>query len=455
MHYTALMLEAAPRLLTRDQLSWLAVLRADRGNILAALRYWCDADDAGNALSLAVSLTVMTLLLGNESDTAEWIGEALAVPGEADQDLRAIAEALHVMLSVMEPMRTRTSVASAAVTYPGLTERLDALDIEKYPVAGLLRPVYAMFAKDDERLRGYLDQARAGRDEWLVAASWMMTATHAENDGNLAEMRAAVTEAVGRFRALGERWGLSSALQTAGNIALLDGDLDGATAAFTEAGRLLAEIGHREDLSQVQLRLAEIAARQGDLARARELSAAVRSAAETEGSSVDRGIAATWWAGFEAAWGDIDAARPLHADTERLLARFSPAHPVRDHLEAMVATTGSLIAIADKDMRGAREQAARAYRAAVAAQDMPLLALASGAVTELAFTLGQHERAAELLGARTVVRGSDDPTDPTALKLTPLVRAALGTSRYETCYASGRALARPEAIERLDPAGLG
>jgi predicted ATPase len=454
MHYTALMLEAAPRLLTRDQLSWLAVLRADRDNILAALRYWCDADDAGNALSLAVSLTVMTLLLGNESDTAEWIGEALAVPGEADQDLRTIAEALHVLLSVMEPMSTRTGGASAAVTYPGLTERLDDIDIERYPVAGLLRPVYAMFAKDDERLRGYLGQARAGRDEWLVAASWMMTATHAENDGNLAEMRAAAAEAVERFRALGERWGLSSALQTAGNIGLLDGDLDGATAAFTEAGRLLAEIGHREDLSQVQLRLAEIAARQGDLARARELSAAVRSAAEADGSSVDRGIAATWWAGFEAAWGDIDAARPLHADTERLLVRFSPAHPVRAHLEAMVATTGTLIAIADKDMRGAREQAARAYRAAVAAQDMPLLALASGAVAELAFTLGQHERAAELLGARTVVRGSDDPTDPTALKLPPLLRAALGTGRYETLYASGRALARPEAIEHLNPAAF-
>ena len=67
------------------------------------------------------------------------------------------------------------------------------------------------------------------------------------------------------------------------------------------------------------------------------------------GSPIDRGIAAAWWAGFEVAWGDIDAARPLHADTERLLARFSPAHPAREHLEAMVAATGALIAIADKD----------------------------------------------------------------------------------------------------------
>jgi hypothetical protein len=397
----------------------------------------------------------MTLLLGNESDTAQWIGEALAVPGEADQDLRTVAEALYVVLGVMEVTGTSAGGASAGGTYPGLTERLDAIDIEKHPVAGLLRPIYAMFAKEDWRVRGYLDQARAGRDEWLVAASWMMTATHAENEGNLAEMRAAADEAVDRFRALGERWGLSSALQTAGNIGLLDGDLDGATAAFTEAGRLLEEIGHREDLTQVRLRLAEIAARQGDLARARELSAAVRSAAEADGSLIDRGVAATWWAGFEAGWGNIDAARPLHAETERLLARFSPAHPVHEHLEALVATTGTLIAIADKDVRGAREQAARAYRAAVAAQDMPLLTLASGAVAELAWTLGQHERAAGLLGARTVVRGGIDPTDPTALKLAPLLRAALGTDRYEASYAAGRGLSRPAAIERLDPAGLG
>jgi predicted ATPase/DNA-binding SARP family transcriptional activator len=453
-HYTALMREAAPKLLTRDQLSWLAVLRADRDNILAALRYWCDADDAENALSLAVSLTIMTLLLGNESDTAEWIGEALAVPGEADTGLRTLAEALHVVLSVMEPMSTITDAALASDTYPGLIERLDAVDIGAYPVAGLLRPVFAMFVKDDRRALKYLDQARAGRDEWLVAATWMMTATHAENEGNLAEMRVAAAEAVAQFRALGERWGLSSALRTVGNIALLDGDLDAAIAAFTEAGRLLEEIGHREDESQVQLRLAEIAARQGDLARARALSAAAWSAAEAVGSPIDRGVAATWWAGFEATWGDMDAARPLHADAERLLARFSPVHPVREHLEAMVATTGTLIAIADKDVRGAREQSVRAYRAAVAAQDMPLLALASGAVAQLAFTLGHHERAAEVLGARTVVRGGDDPTDPIAVQLAPRLRAALGDDRYEGRYASGRAFSRAEAIERLDPAAL-
>ena len=79
------------------------MLRADRDNILAALRYWCDTDDAGNALSLAVSLAVMAMLFVNDSDVAERIGEALAVPGEADPSLRTIAEAFHLVASVMDP----------------------------------------------------------------------------------------------------------------------------------------------------------------------------------------------------------------------------------------------------------------------------------------------------------------------------------------------------------------
>jgi tetratricopeptide (TPR) repeat protein len=439
---------AAPVLLTRDQLRWLAPLRADRDNILAALHYWCETGDAENALGLAVALSINALMLGNETAMAEWVGEALAVPGEAEGGLRAIAEALHVVTSVMDP------AAEGAVAYPGLIERLDAMDIETYPIAGMVRPVYAVFTKQDERVRGYLDQARAAQNEWLSATAWLMAAGLAENRGNFDEMRVSAAEALDRFRALGERWGLSMALRTTGTIRVFDGDLNGADAVFTEASQLLAELGHVEDLSQVQLRLAEIAARRGDLAKARQLSAAARSAVEAEGSFMDRGIAAAWWAAFEARWGDIDAARPYQAAAEQHLARFGPAHPVHEHLAAMVAGTGARIAIADHDLRTAREQAVRSYRAAVGAQDMSLLAEAAGTAAELALALGQPEQAAELLGAGAVVRGADDPTDPSAVQLVPLLRAGLGDERYEACYASGRALARPDAIERLDPAGL-
>jgi predicted ATPase/DNA-binding SARP family transcriptional activator len=452
-HYTALMREAAPILLTRDQVRWLASVRADRDNSLAALHYWCEIGDAESALNLALALAIMALLLGNDTDTAEWTAEALAAPGDADAGLRTIAEAVHVVTSAMDPAADGPG-AGAYPAYPGLAERLDAIDIERYPVAGLVRPVYAMFVKDDKRMRRYLEQARDASDEWLSATACLMAAGMAENDGNFDELRASAAEALRRFRAFGERWGLSTALRTTADIRVSDGDLDGADAAFTEASQLLAELGHVEDLSQVQLRLAEIATRRGDLAKARQLSMAARSTVESEGSLLDRGIVAAWWAAFEARWGDVDKARPYLADAERHLAQFGPAHPAREHLEVMVAATGALIAIADGDLRMAREQALRSYRAAIGAEDRPLLAQASGTTAELALALGQPERAAELLGAGAVVRGADDPTEPTALQLVPLLRSALGDERYEACYAAGRALARPAAIERLDPAGL-
>ena len=448
-HYTAVMREAAPLLLTRDQLRWLAPVRADRDNILAALRYWCDAEDAENALSLAVSLAVMSLLLGNDSDVAEWIGTALGVPGEADADLRTIAEAVHVVTCVLNPE------GGAAVTaYPGLTERIDALDFEQYPLSGMLRPIYAMFIKDDQRLRAYLDQAMAGRDAWLVAASWMMTATMAENDGDLGRMRTAAAEAVRRYRALGERWGLSSVLRTVGGIGLLDGDLDGAAAAYAEAGRLLEELGAREDLAQVQLGLADIAIRRGDLVRARELSAAAQSTAEAAGSPIDRGITAGWWAAFELMCGDVQAARRFLAAAEQQLSRYSSAHPIREHLEAFAAATATRIAIADGDLAAARAQAARAHRAAVDAQDMPLLTHVAGAVAELALAFGQPEVAAELLGAGIVVRGGGDATDTAAVQLVPRLRGVLGDAGYERAYQNGKALDRQAAVERLDPSLL-
>jgi predicted ATPase/DNA-binding SARP family transcriptional activator len=443
-HYSDLMREAEPRLLTRDQLEWLAVVRADHGNIVAALRYWCDADEAENAVRLAVSLSVMALLLGNDAEMAEWIAEALAVPGPVDADLRTIGETLHMITSSMNP------AGEGAAAYPDLNERLEAIDVEKYPV-GILRPVYAMFTNDDERLQRYLDQARGGRDEWLAAASWLMEAGAAENDGKIGETAVAAAEALERFRALGERWGLSTALRAVGDIRLLAGDLDGAVAAFTEASRLLAELGHDEDRSQVQLRLAEIAARQGDVARARELSVTARRAAEADGSAISRGIIEAWWAAFEVRWGELEAARPFYQAAEEHLALFAPGHPAREHLEAMVAAIGVQIAIADQDLPAAREQAARCYQAAVGAKDMPLLAQASGPLAELAAALGRPERAVEVLAATTVVRGGDDPTDPTLARLAPLLRGALGDDRFEAVYASAQTLDRAEAIKRLDP----
>jgi predicted ATPase len=448
-HYSALMRAAAPALLTRDQLSWLPVVRADRDNILAALRYLCDAGQADDALSLAVSLCVLELLLNNDTEMGEWIGEALAVPGATDTSMRTAAEALHTLTSMMNANPTQ---------YAGLAERLDALDIEQYPMAGILRPVYAMLTHDRARMQRYLDQARTGRNEWLVAASWMAVAALAENDGNLEEMRTAAAAAVDRFRAVGERWGLSGTLRIAGHARMLDGDLDGAVTAFTEAGHLLAELGAQEDLSEVRLRLAELAARQGDLPRARALSAAARAAAEQDGSLIEQGIASSWWAAFEVTWGDPGAARPLQAAAERQLTRFAPGHPARVHMEATVAATSARLAIADGDLPAAREQAARSFRAADAARDMPLVALAAGAAAELACALpGGRPRAqpgrrdqAHRPGRSRRGRSRSGPADVAAQRQREEDHQQPGDPRERPAHLRGDGAAEQQAAHRAD-----
>ena len=451
-YYSDLMAAAGPKLLTRDQLTWLQAVQDDRDNILAALHYWCDAEDASRAITLAVWVSSLAFLLGNPADIMEWIGQAVAVPGEADPGLRTVAEAMYV---VVQTLRMDGQPAPGEASgFPGLSDRVEALDLEAYPLAGLLRPAYAMFTHDTDRARRYIDEALDSQDEWLVAATWMMSAGLAENNGDMDTLRSSSAQALQRFRALGERWGLSSALRIVGGVRMTDGDLDGAAAAYAEADRVLTEMGSRDDQAQVQLRLAEIAARRGDLAAAGEFYEAARDAAESGGSPGDAAIVAAALAMFAVMVGNVELARSQNAAARHRLELLSPAHPAREHLAAVVAVSGLMIALEDGDLPLARERAARAYQAAMAAQDMPLLAAVAGGMAYLAHALGESERAAELLGACTPVRGGEDATDLMVTKLASQLRAVLGAEDYARAYDRGQALGRAEALALLDPATL-
>ena len=451
-YYCDLMVEAGPKLLTGDQLAWLRAVQDDRDNILAALRYWCDAQDAARAITLAVWLSSLSLLIGNHADIAELIAPAVAVPGEADPGLRTVAETLHV-ITLMVSMDDRPKPGED-FGFPGLRDRVEALDVEAFPLAGLLRPVYAMFTRDTERTRRYLGEALEARDEWLVAATWMASALLAENDGDMDTLRAASAQALEQFGALGERWGLSSTLRIVGDIRMTDGDLDGAAAAFAEASRLINELGSRDDESHMHIRLAQIAARRGDLATAHDCYEAALMAAKSDGSPGDVAIVSGESAMFAITVGNVELARSRNATARQGLKLLSPAHPGRDHMTASVAASDLLIALADADLPLAREHAASAYQAAGATNDMPLLALVAGALACLAHAAGEPGRAAEMLGARVAVRGSEDANDLMLTRLGAQLRAALGPENYARAYDRGKALDRAEALALLDPAGL-
>jgi predicted ATPase/DNA-binding SARP family transcriptional activator len=450
-YYSDLMNEAAPHFLTRDQLGWLKAAEADRDNIRAALHYWCDEQDAARAIVLAVTLSGLAFLLGNQGDIPELIGQAVAVPGEADPDLRTIADMLH---AIMRTLQADQAGLPDEDRFTGLADRIEALDVGKHPLAGLLRPAYAMFNHDIERARRYVEEAKASRDEWVAAGTCLVSAVLAENGGEMGALRSASALALERFRAIGERWGLSSVLGLVAGIRVLDGDLDGAAAAYAESGRLLQEMGSRDDQYQRPFQLADIAARRGDLAAAREFYQTALATAESDISGMDVSRVSAGYALFEATAGDVDLARPLATTAEQTVNRFGPAHPARRHLAASVAASGLMIALADADLPLARERAAALYREGVATQDLPLLASNAGTLAHLANALGRPERAAEMLGACAVVRGGEDPTDPLVTRLAARLREALGPGGYDRAYAAGTALSRADALALLDPATL-
>jgi predicted ATPase/DNA-binding SARP family transcriptional activator/tetratricopeptide (TPR) repeat protein len=457
VHYTALMAEAAPRLLTRDQVAWLPVVTADRDNILAALRYWCDVGDAWQALTLAVGVSGMAMLLGNYSDITDWVGQALAVPasGLAGEDLRTIAEALYHVNQKMEMYETAS--ANAAPPAPDrpagptdLAERVDALDYSRLPLIGLLREMYAFFNDDRERLGRYIDEAIGSGDEWLVAVSWMMRATLAENDGEIHALRVAADGALQRYRVLGERWGLSNALRLSGTLCMLDGDLDGATAVYTEALAALSELGSRDDEFMLRLQLADLATRRGDPATAREGFEAALAAVQTGGWGPDEAIILAACARFEVATGNTARARDLYVSAEARLRVVSRTSPIWQHLSTIVHSAGAMIALADGDLPLARERAAAAHKSAVAAADMPLIASVSMVAAEVALALGNQAGAAELLAATAVVRGAGDPTAMEVRSLSERLRLALGDERFAESQVQGAELSRAAALALLE-----
>jgi predicted ATPase/DNA-binding SARP family transcriptional activator len=457
-YYSDLAAGAAPILLTRDQVTWLPVITAERDNILGALRYWGDAADANQAFALALSACVPALVLGQSSEMTAVLELAWNVPGEADPELRTIIDAMHTIISAVGA-RAANEVppggAEQEAAIADLTSRVYAVNIERYPLAGLLRPVVAMFAHDKDKVRQFLEEAQASGDEWLAAATWMITAAFYENDGDIPGMRAAGAEALARFRALGERWGLASALRIDGELRILDGDLDGAVARFAEAGAALREIGSRDDESHMAMRLAGIAIRRGDYDTARELYRTIWQQAKDERLPLEQAMAATWTGMFDMLLGNVDRAREMYATASHQFAMASAMNAVRHHVQAMMESLGLLVALADGDVPLARERAALAYQAGVESTDMPLLATAGWALTDLALAIGQVERAARILGAAAAVRGAEDPGDPTVARLTARLRGALGDEGYASAYAAGKKLDRAEAIKCLDPAALG
>jgi predicted ATPase/DNA-binding SARP family transcriptional activator len=451
-YFAQLMSTAEPHLITRDQLEWLALIAAERDNILGALHFWCDIGDADAALNLAVSMSSLAMLLGNHADVATWIAEALAVPG-GPAELRAIGEALYAInVATTEVENSSEQIERNLARLADVVTELDGIDVTAHPMGGLMKPAVAMFSNDIERMKLWIDEALAGSHPWVAASVRMFRANIAENNGDIDGMREDTEVALAEFRELGERWGLGSTLRTLAMLRTLDGDLVGAEAAYREALTLMSEMGSREDEAFLRVRMADVAARRGDFLRAYELLDLADASSQASGSAMEAVVTGIVRAEFARVQGDPERARRLYEQTRVRQETIPASHPVREHTDAMMRGLSVSIACSEGRPADAVADAKLAYAASLGTKDFPIVSLVGVSTARLALGLGRPLDAARILGASTVVRGSDDPTDLGIIELRRRLSEELGADAFAAAEAEGRALDREAALARLDPA---
>ena len=452
-YFADVLAEAEPYLTTADQLPWFALIGDERDNMVAAMRYRCDIGDADGALAMAIALGSYAMMLGNHADIATWIGDALAVPGGSDEQLRLIATAIAAMHTATSDTASDEDVEAGKFYLRDLAHRLVALDPDRSRFVAILRAAVAYFSGERDLTERFICETVESGDPWSRAGLRMLRAAIAENDGDVEGMRTNTALALAEFRQIGERWGLANGLRLQAQLQILDGRLDEAHETYKEALALADEIKSRDDECLLLGRLADIEIRRGDLDRAREYMERAKRAADESGALWESVYTMAMLGAIEQRAGNRDEARRLQRDAMSRAAAMPAGHPALGHLRAILLAVGARIGFEDGDVTEANRLAAESFAAAVGTRDMPVIASVGVTLADIATQSGDAAGAAMMLGAAARVRGADDATAGEVTDLTDRLRAELGDDRFAELYAQGKALDRTAAIERLDPVG--
>ncbi|GAA5026212.1 BTAD domain-containing putative transcriptional regulator [Actinopolymorpha pittospori] len=426
-----------------NQLVWLARLRAEHQNVVAAIRTSVEIQSADLAVRLVAAFSWFWFLQGHRSESASWTRVALAVPGESPPAQRALVMMLAGMgsfaLGEYEEGGKLLGEAGSLAQAEGTRIRQD------YPDLALLEAMTPAFRNDPAAARERLAEIFPTLTPWAQAVAMMFRGHIEENAGNAEGHEKDIAGALERFAVVGDRWGRAAALRSLSGIRSLAGDHAAAIAAQEEALTLVQELGSQDDVPQMLTHIASERARSGDLDGA-------RADLDRAQAMVDQGRAPEMSAWVQlgrsevaARSGDLREARRL-LDLAQDAVQFARPPQLRALLLAVVASA----AVADNDPQAARTALTEAIRIGPTTQDMPILALIVQSLAGLVLTEGDPERAAVLNGAATALRGAPDRSGSDVVVRTEArAREALGDPAYEEAYARGLALSRDEAVALL------
>lgn len=451
-YFAALVERLEPALRGRDQLGALERLARERENVVAALRYLVDADRGPLALRMCLALTWYWSLVDSADEATTWLRAVVEANAGRPVPTLAYAEAGLVVSELFGAQNFALGGWTAGRSrLAGAAERLVDLPAP-FPGLEVMRLTVASFAGRPDLVDRFV--AEADHDPWVQAAVQSTLAGIAENSGDLPGMRAAATASYAGFQRLGDRWGLSASLLVLAGVAIFDGELEAAETAYTEALGHIVALGSAEDDLYLRIRLADLQARQGRVEQARATVAAFVEGGRDPRMTVERELVAqAVLVGLELQSGRPEVAVEGAARLRERLGTRPYAAALDGHLVSIcLGATATVEALAG-DPALAAADLTRAYPTARGTHDMPILATVGLASAALALAAGDAAEAATVLASAARVRGAEDPTEPTVVRLTATLREQLGDA-FDPAYAVGWALDVEAAAARLDPQAL-
>ncbi len=252
-YFTELAETAEPHLRRSEQREWLATLEAEHGNIGAAMRAALAAGEAHAAMRLAAAAGWYWWLGGHKAEGNELITAAIAIPGEVDDEIRAMVYAF-VVLFLGSGRGDEHQVAEWIHEAHRLSKRIK----HGNPLLGFVAPLERMLQEPDAFLSAF-EPLLDNEDPWIRALARLLLGKMRNMVGQGGRDADAYLEAaLAEFRVIGERWGISFALTELADRITVRGEFAGACEYYEQAVAVVTELGASEDVIRMRSRQAQL-----------------------------------------------------------------------------------------------------------------------------------------------------------------------------------------------------
>jgi tetratricopeptide (TPR) repeat protein len=260
-YFLALAEQAEPRLVGREQRTWLDRLESEHDNLRSAIA-WFLADEPEAALRLTAALARFWDIRGHIAEGKAWLERALAATGD---DAVARAKALHgagVLAATQGDSAQAVAWHDAGLTLA--RQSGDTITVARtLHELGRIATVHGDSERGTPMLQEGLELFREQNDQYGIATSLNYLGETARFAGELDDAQRWYDEALTLYRQLGDGVGINVALLNLGATAHVCGELARATALYREATIAAHDIADREGIAYGLAGLAGVALDKG------------------------------------------------------------------------------------------------------------------------------------------------------------------------------------------------